>query len=245
MPNKIAKLSIIIPSYNEGKNILKNIRYAVKIFGSLPMIKDFEIIVVDDGSIDNTRSEAAKISNRHVKIIGYEKNMGKGHALIYGVGFAKGDYILFLDADMEIDPRQIRKLLSIITFEDTDAAIFSKNMMGSKINSPLYRKILSRGYYFIAHVLINLPVNDTQVGCKIFRSSVLKNISHKIKTKKFAFDLELITVMYMMGSRIIEVPVEINFSREAMRIKLRNILRMFLDTLDIFYRYRIKKFNRI
>jgi glycosyltransferase involved in cell wall biosynthesis len=233
------KLSIIIPAYNEGNGIKKNLEYLASVFRSEPVLKDFEIIVVDDGSSDNTRIKARKV--KKVKVVGYGENRGKGHALLYGTGYAKGNYILFMDADMEIDPIQAKKLMCGMQAKKADIAIFSKNMRDSRINFPLYRKVLSRGYYFIVHMLFNLPVNDTQVGCKLFRTSDLKKVVGMVKTEKFAFDLELLFLLNASGCKIIEVPVDINFRRETIRISMRNILRMFSDTINIFYRYRIKK----
>jgi glycosyltransferase involved in cell wall biosynthesis len=234
------KVSVIVPAYNEGMAIKKNLEYLSRTLHSEPLLRNFEIIVVDDGSTDNTREEAKKFGK--AKVVGYENNRGKGAALIYGLVFAKGDYILFIDADMEIDPRQAKKLMEVMLAKNADVVIFSKNVRGARINFPLHRKVLSRGYYFIVHLLFNIPVNDTQVGCKMFRVAALKKVADKIKTEKFAFDLEMLYLLNTAGYRIIEVPVEISFRREKLRISMRNILRMLSDTLGIFHRHRIKKY---
>ena len=121
MFDKNLKISVIIPAYNEEKNIINTIN-ETKI--ELEILKyDYEIIVVYDGSTDKT-FELVKnnysFEKDKVKIVGYKTNSGKGNAIKYGTGFAKGDYILFMDADLDLHPRQLGRFLNEMTKTNTD-----------------------------------------------------------------------------------------------------------------------------
>lgn len=232
-------LSIIIPVYNESKIIQRNLSLISSALRSTKL--KYEIIVVDDGSEDDTFSEAKKSSkkDRLVKSIRYANHRGKGKALLYGFRHSRGHHIVFYDADLEIPPKSIFYLLAELKSEDTDIAIFSKNHPSSEINFPFYRKLLSRGYYLLTKLLFRLPVNDTQTGCKIFRRNVLSSLSKKVVTKRFAFDLEILAYANRLGFSILELPIKIKFKRQKSRISIRNVFDLILDTLVIFYRIYI------
>jgi len=228
-------LSVIIPVYNERKIIQRNLGF---ISSALRRAKlKYEIIVVDDGSEDDTFSEAKK--NRLIKAIRYTNHRGKGEALLYGFHHSRGDHIVFYDADLEVPPQSIFYLLTKLKSEDSDIAIFSKNHPSSEINFPFYRKLLSRGYYLLTKLLFRLPVNDTQTGCKIFRRNVLSSLSKKVVTKRFAFDLEILAYANILGFSILGLPIKIRFKRQKSRISIRNIFDLIMDTFIIFYRIYI------
>jgi dolichol-phosphate mannosyltransferase len=233
-------LTVIVPAYNEGKIICSNLEKIDRVCKKYSI--DYEIIVADDGSEDDTRKEAERAlkKNRHIKVVGYTKNRGKGGVIKYAFQFSRGEYVAFIDADLDLEPREIFHLLKSMNDYDADIAIFSKYCKGSRTNFPLHRKILSKGYYMFAKMLLGLPVSDTQVGCKVFRREVLENVIPKLSTKKFAFDLELLAYANKIGYTLVEIPARINFRRHRIRINFWDILRMFFDTLVIFYRVRLK-----
>ena len=142
----------------------------------------------------------------------------------------------FIDADRDIDPKYLLFLLG--NMNDTDIAIFSKNHPESRTVFPAYRKVLSKGYYVLVRALFNLPVSDTQVGCKVFRKEVIKRVCPLISTTKFAFDLELLAYAHKFNYRIKEFPAVLNFSRDKGRIRLKNVARIFVDTLLVLYKIR-------
>jgi glycosyltransferase involved in cell wall biosynthesis len=225
-----------VPAYNESKYIEKSIKRIVGVLGAKKLT--WELIIVDDGSTDGTLGVANKLRRvyKNLKVVGYENNRGKGAAILFGSSFAKGDYIAFIDADRDIDPRYLIFLLEAMN--GTDIAILSKNHPQSKVKFPLYRKILSKGYYILVRILFSLPVSDTQVGCKIFKNQVIRKIKPFISTKRFVFDLELLAYSYELNYKIKEYAVVLNFSREKSRISVRNILRMLLETLFVLYKIK-------
>lgn len=233
-------ISIIVPAYNEGKFIFKTIKEIEKTMENLGL--DYEVIVVDDGSKDNTYEEARKAAklNSRVKVVRKE-NGGKGSALKYGFNFCSGKLVTFIDADLDLHPRQIPLFIEYMKKYDADVVVGSKRHPLSKIKYPSFRKFLSRVYQIIISFFFRLNVRDTQAGLKLFKYEVLKEVFPRVLCKKYAFDLELLVNANHRGYKIVEAPVELNWQRIASRIKFKDILRIALDTAAIFYRFRILK----
>ena len=238
------KVSVIMPAYNEEKHILHNIEETVRVFDQFAC--NYEIIVVDDGSLDNTYKEALKAQNGHANVI-VKRNMinrGKGRAIKHGFRFAQGDYIVFLDADLDLHPGQIKGLFDIMKREDSDIVIGSKRHSASVLNYPKRRKIISYFYNLLVRILFASQIKDTQTGLKVFKRKVLDSLFHVILVKRFAFDVELLMVAHHIGHRISDAPIEINFGREQKigRIRVIDILNTYWDTLAIFYRMYLRRY---
>ncbi|MDP3916720.1 MAG: glycosyltransferase [Nanoarchaeota archaeon] len=233
----MGKLSVVIPMYNEN-NIYKNMKEMVRSIDN--NFDDYEIILVDDGSTNNCLSEAKKLKSKKLKIVGYEKNKGKGHALKYGYKFVTGEYVTFIDADLDLHPDQIKGFFNYMG--DADAVIGSKRHPASKIYYPWYRKILSFGYHLFIYLLFGLKLKDTQSGIKLFRKKCLDVVLPKVAVKKYAFDLELLVVANKYGFKIREAPIKLSYKFSGTGINLRQIYQMFIDTLAIFYRLRILRY---
>ena len=233
------ELSVIVPCYNgEGYicSSLKAIEDEVK-----NLAGSYEIILVDDGSTDRTFREAQKVRSDNIKIFRYEKNSGKGHAVKYGFKFAAGKLVSFIDADLDLHPRQISRFLGEMKKTGADIVIGSKRHPESMVNYPLKRKILSRIYQALVWALFGLNVRDTQVGLKLFKFKCLKDIMPKILVKKYAFDLEILANAHRLGYKIVEAPIELDFKNSS-SINTYAIWKMFLDTLAVFYRMRILRY---
>jgi len=238
---RVKDLSVIIPAYNEEKIIFKTIREVEKVLNKLKL--SYEIIVVDDGSTDNTYKEALRAArlNGRIKVVKKE-NDGKGSALKYGFNFCSGKLVTFVDADLDLHPRQIPLLIEYMKRYNADIVVGSKRHPLSKINYPFHRKFLSLAYQLIVKILFNLNLRDTQAGLKLFKIEVLKKIFPRILCKKYAFDLELLVNAHHKGFKIVEAPVELNWQRIANRLRLRDIWKIALDTAAIFYRLKILKY---
>ncbi len=238
---KFKLLSLIVPAYKQEKTIIKDLKNLSKVLSTLPF--KHEIIVVVDGFLDKTYEKAKSIRNKNIKVFGYEKNIGKGSTIKYGIEKADGDIIGFIDAGMDLDPTEISIMLDIMEWNNADIVVGSKLHPDSKVSYPIARKILSWGYRTLTHVLFGFKVKDTQVGLKIFKKRVAKEVFSKIIVKRFAFDIEVLAVAYKLGyTKIYESPIKLNF-RGASSITSSSfwsvIFWMLLDTAAVFYRLKI------
>jgi glycosyltransferase involved in cell wall biosynthesis len=231
-----------MPAYNEGAAIRANILAVYRLLKGMKL--PFEIIVVDDGSGDWTYEEAAKAAKglKGIKVKRLEVNQGKGWALKEAFRLAKGEWIVFLDSDLDLDPSQVRLFFEIQKERDVDVVIGSKRHPDSKLNYPLKRRFVSSGYFFIVKTLFGLPISDTQTGLKLFRREVLRKVFPKVLVKRYAFDLEVLVLAHHLGFTIAEAPVIVNYRGKFGHIGLRSIFNIFWDTLAVFYRLRIKKY---
>lgn len=235
-------VSVIIPCYNEGERINHNLHeclLTLKLIG-LP----FEIIAVNDGSSDDTFQEITRlaITNPEIIPVTYSRNAGKGYALRMGALKARGDLIVFMDADLEIHPKHATLFIQEMRSTGADMVIGSKRHPRSVVDYPKKRQMLSWGYHILVRVLFGLRLSDTQPGFKLLRREVLEEELGKVKANRYAFDLELLVNAYADGFKIVEAPIELNFSRAfGGRIGYRSVNHIFKETMGIFVRYRANK----
>lgn len=236
-------LSILMPAYNEAQSIAENVCETVDTMRALGI--DFEIIVIDDGSMDGTHTaaiEALRAWPDRVRVVRCTRNEGKGNALICGALYSKGDHVAFLDADMDLHPEQLGSFFALMEARDADAVIGSKFHPDSNVDYPPLRRVYSFFYYMLVRSLFGLPVRDTQTGIKLFKRPVLERVMPRVLVKRFAFDLELLANVHHFGYRIVEAPVTVNFRRVCSRLRLQAVWNVFVDTLAIFYRMRILRY---
>lgn len=239
--NGIKKISIVVPSFRQEKTIVKNIKSLQKSLVSIGI--PFEIIVVIDGEVDNTKTKLKQIKSKSIKIISYEQNEGKGFAVRRGMLQAEGDVIGFIDAGFDIEPEGISMLLNHMIWYDADIVVGSKLHPVSKIHYPFFRKVLSWGYRTYTHALFGFKVKDTQVGVKLFKKKVVKDIFPRLLVKQFAFDIEVLAVSYSLGyTRIYEAPIKLDFSGMSTIASkgFWNVIALMLwDTMAVYYRLKI------
>jgi glycosyltransferase involved in cell wall biosynthesis len=241
----IELLSVVIPAYKQEKTIVKDIKNIQKTLDTLGV--NYELIVVVDGMIDDTYKNASKLTSSKLKIMAYEKNEGKGHAIRHGMMHAKGDIIGFIDAGMDIHPAGFTMLLSHMEWYNADVIVGSKLHPVSRVNYPLYRTVLSWGYRFLTRSLFGFKVRDTQVGLKFFKRNVVRDVLPRLLVKRYAFDIEMLAVAYALGyKRIFEAPIEIKFNPGSTTIISKSLWHivslMIWDTLAVFYRLKIKHY---
>lgn len=227
-------ISIVIPMYNQSAYIVSSLSGLKRVLDSIG--RSYEVIVVNDGSTDNTLDILQKESSQtaNLKVLSYTPNKGKGHAVKTGILASKGQLVLFTDGDLDISPEIINDYF--IELESYDLVIASKRHPRSVVKSTLSRRFLSRVFNLIARLLTGIKASDTQAGLKAGNGKVLKKVFEMIVVKRYAFDVELLAVASIMNLRIKELPVNIEISK---RFKIKDIARMFIDILAISYRYRI------
>lgn len=195
-----------------------------------------------DGKIDKTYEKARKISSRKIKIYGYNDNKGKGYTVRYGMARAKGDFIAFIDAGMDINPNGIAVLLEHMLWYGSDVIVGSIRHSASKvIGYPSKRKIFSIGYHLITRFLFGLKITDSQRGLKIFKREVLVKVLPRLMVKTFAFDIEMLSVARLLGFKKIHDGPVIMDARKFKHSSIKNstVYNMLMDTLAIYYRLNI------
>lgn len=233
---KYNKFSVVIPVYNENEIILDTIRECETSLNGI----DHEIIIVDDGSLDGTYEKVQVFAREHnnIKIVNYGRNHGKGFAIRYGFKKSTGDIVAFIDADMNIHPRQILTFIKEMERTDADVIVASKRHPDSKVNYPINRKILSEFYYMFVKILFGLHIRDTQTGLKLYKRKVLEEVCPIVLVKRYAFDIEILANAHRLGYKIREAPVEINLDCDS-HVNKKAIWNMLWDTCAIFYRMSI------
>jgi glycosyltransferase involved in cell wall biosynthesis len=232
-----------MPAYNETNHIVSSVEETVKTFNEFGC--PWELIVLDDGSSDDTYDKAIEVSRKYPNNIIVKKNpynIGKGRAVKKALHYLSGEYVVFLDADMDLHPIQVQALFDIMRLDNADIVIGSKLHPNSIVDYPLQRRLISLVYYLLVRILFNLPCHDTQTGLKLFKTEVIRNVFPRILVKKFAFDLEVLVNAHHLGYKIAEAPIVLSPQRRYGRIGLSAIFATLWDTLTVFYRMHILKY---
>lgn len=234
-------VSLIIPVYKQEKTIVRDIK---RIKGVLDTIRyPHEIIVVIDGILDKSLTRVKQARIPQVRIVSYRHNQGKAYAIRTGMKYTKGDYVMFMDAGMEIDPNGISMLLEHMEWYDADIVVGSKRHPASRIVYSPMRKVLSYGYYWFVRIMFGVRVRDTQAGIKIFRKNVLAAILPYLLEREFAGDLEFLVAADAFGFRnIYEAPIKLDYqlSKFTSAATYGAIWNILIDTCAIYYRKNFK-----
>lgn len=228
-------VSFVIPAYNEGKVIARSLARLVRVLSKCSL--RYEIIVVDDGSTDDTRSEVVSFAQRHqLALIGCNKNMGKGHAFKMGLVRSCGAKVVFLDADLDIQLDNLNDYLSVL--DRSDVVIASKRHLASHITGPLIRMFYSYWFNILVRLLTGLKFLDTQTGLKAAKKHVISPFFLNIETNRYGFDVEFLIVANLQGLTIAELPINVRMNRLT---SLGEMWASLLDLLRIAYRLKIAK----
>ena len=230
------KISVVTPCFNEGKSIRKNIK---RIDDYLKQRFDrYEIIVVNDGSRDNTKEELARLQQEiGLKVVDNADNQGKGGAVKDGILAisAENEIVMFLDSDLGIPIEELEKFIVEIK-NSHDIVIASRFVPGLKIVRPVqvHRRVMEKSFRLIRMMITNnWNVKDTQCGFKVFRREAAMKIFPKITVKRFAFDAEVIFVANKHRYKIKELPIHLqNPPSRSLRI-FRDPVNMIWDLLRI------------
>lgn len=229
------KLSIIVPAYNEelriGKTIESILQYLLK------KDWDYEILVVDDGSSDQTVEVVKKAFGDcgiHKKIIQNERNRGKGYSVKRGMLEATGDFLLFTDADLSTPISDVEMMITALN-QGADVAIGSRDLSDSQveIHQNFLRELMGKVFNRLARLLTFKGIHDSQCGFKCFRHNAAKEIFSLQKIDGFSFDVEIVYLAQRLGYQVREVPVVWRNSPASRVNVLSDPLKMFIDLFRI------------
>ncbi len=239
-------LSVVMPLYHLAAEAADNLREAAGLFESHGV--KTELVPVDDGSGDGTdevlKGLVADWPYAHVtlKPVICRKNGGKGAALRAGYEASTGKYVMLLDGDLDIHPKQTPYFFEQMVVKAADIVVGSKRHPRSVVQYPWHRRIVSGCYFTLVRLFVGLPITDTQTGMKLFKRKILGYSLERMLVKTYAFDLELLSIAASRGAKIVEAPVVIRFGEKFGALKPNTVYQMSKDTLAVFYRLRLLRY---
>jgi glycosyltransferase involved in cell wall biosynthesis len=231
-------LSIVIPAYEESAKIARDVREAAAFLDSAGYTG--EIIVVDDGSKDDTAGAAQREQAPDgitIKAIRYEQHQGKGYAVRTGVQESKGEYVMFADSGYCVPYEDAQRGLELIKSDQCDIAHGSRKMTGCHIEKAqsFYRRICSKMFHWLVIHDMGVPAEftDTQCGFKVYNGDVARHLYSEAITNGFTFDIEIIMRAQKEGYRIKEFPVDWTCDRDSRLSPTRSSWRVLSELLTI------------
>ena len=195
-----AKLSILIPVFNERRTIAEAVRRARTV--ELPV--DREILIIDDGSTDGTGEIIKRLADSTVKVFQQPVNMGKGAALRRGFQESTGDFVVVYDADLEYDPRDWPALLRPI-LEGEARAVYGSRFTGERRNMMFWHWVGNRFLSLLTNVLYNTTLSDMETCSKLIEGDLIRSLN--LTSNRFDIEPEITAKLLRSGVRIYEVPI--------------------------------------
>ena len=235
------KFSLVIPVYNEAsrlENTLKEILSSTE-----KMENDYEIILVEDGSTDETDKIAERLAeeNSVVKFIHNEVRLGKGGAIKRGIEAASSGIIVTLDSDLSMNLSFLKNLVDSVE-QGCDICIASRFVKGKIVKRSISREVASRAYNFMVRTLFNSKIQDHQSGFKSFNSEKIKELIKNVQNNGWIFDTELLVRAQKMGMNIKEIPVVWVEDKEGSFNLRKDSISMGIELLK-FWRKERKNLN--
>ena len=230
------KISVIIPVYNQEATIKENILSLKRKLNYIGLNREFEFIVIDDGSDDGTWERVAELRHDDICVYGNAYNEGKGAAFKAAYEHATGDYIMLIDSDAQIDCEDLYTFFNIMLLYRADAVVGNKRHEYSNVRYSLPRWIVSNVYSCLCRTLFGIRLRDTQCGMKLFKRKAIARAMDRVLVKRFAFDLELIVALREQGVRIADAPVCVREQQGSGSVNIGNIIYTLKDTLAVWWR---------
>ncbi|MBZ5550174.1 MAG: glycosyltransferase family 2 protein [Acidobacteriia bacterium] len=226
--------SFIVPAYNESSRIRPTLNEMLRYTAEQNW--DAEILVVDDGSRDDTAEVIREYARAHsqIRLLQNPGNRGKGFSVRNGMLHARGDICLFTDADLSSPISEAPKLFEAIR-SGADVVIGSRWLRAElqTERQPLYRQAFGRIFNLVLRLFLGLTFKDTQCGFKAFRRAAAQRVFPLQKIERWGFDPEILYIARRMGLKVAEVPVLWAHSEGTRLHPFRDGMRMFVDVLHI------------
>lgn len=228
-------LSIVIPAYNEERRLPQTLHQVLD-WLALSKFSFHEVIVVDDGSRDSTARIAEEFARKNacVRLVRNPANRGKGYAVRNGMLEAKGEWILYTDADLSTPIAEIQKLCRAAREQDAAIAIGSRAVDRAlvEVHQPALRELSGRAFNLVMRAVTGLKFRDTQCGFKLYSADAARRIFSQQKQDGFSFDVEDLLIAKKLGLRAVEVPVRWA-NVEGTKVRLTQGMMSFADLVRI------------
>lgn len=230
-------ISVVVPCYNCATYIGEHV---AQLCAFLAPLGAYEVVVVNDGSTDDTLAvlQASAAANPHVRVLSYTPNKGKGSAIKVGMLKAKGEVIIFTDADLPYDLSAIPMFTKALGIE-ADVVLGARSDNGAVAGQRSHRTLLSKLFAALANMVLIQGVPDTQAGFKGFTKAAAKEVFTNVTIPGFGFDVEAIVIAQKNHLKVVSMPVVlVNQAPSTVRVGSDG-LKMCLDLIYIFFRYRL------
>ncbi len=238
------ELSVIVPSFNEEARLPHSLDLIAAYVNSAN--RSTEVLVVDDGSNDRTAEVAASFTDRiaNLRVLKNGENRGKGYSVRHGMQQARGEYVLFTDADLSAPIEEADKLLSAL--QQFDIAIGSRALNRDLIDvhESHFREFAGIIFNRIVRIVLWLPFVDTQCGFKAFRRERCRIIFEQQRIERFGFDPELLYLARHHGLRATEIPVRWSHSPATKINMMRDSIQMFVDVFTVRWNSLLGRYRR-
>lgn len=229
-------ITIVIPAYNEERRLPATLS-TVLAHLSRREWRFAEVVVVDDGSTDGTVRVVEEFCRTHpaARLLKNHGNRGKGYSVRHGMLEAKGDWVLFSDADLSAPIEEMDKLIEAAEEQGAAVVIGSRALDRSLIgvHQSFFRESAGRVFNLLMQLLTGLRFRDTQCGFKLFEARAAREVFRRQRLERFGFDAEVLFIARRLGYRTVEVPVRWSHSEGTKVSMFRDSLNMFLDLLRI------------
>ena len=228
------RLSVVIPAYNEEQRLGGTLQRVLDYLGDRG--HGFEILVVDDGSVDRTTEITEGFPDPPVRLLRLPENRGKGAALKAGVLASRGEWILLCDADLSTPIEDLETLET--RTDEASVVLGSRSVAESQVtqHQPIYRELMGKIFNSILRLLALVEERDTQCGFKLIRGELARELFGQLSIERFAYDVELVCLARDRGERIVEQGVRWEDSPNSRVHPVRDSLSMLADVLRLRWR---------
>jgi glycosyltransferase involved in cell wall biosynthesis len=233
---RLGSISVVIPAYNEESRLPATLRSVVSFLRAGPWAS-WEVLIVNDGSRDATAAVAgeAAAANPCVRLLNNPGNRGKGYSVRRGMLEARGDWVLFSDADLSAPIEELNTLIDAAAKQGAAVAIGSRALDRGliQVHQSRFRENAGRIFNLLMRAVTGLPFADTQCGFKLFERQAAREIFRRQRIERWGFDAEILFIARRLGYRAIEAPVRWSHSEGTKVSMFRDSVNMFLDLARI------------
>ncbi len=228
------QLSLVIPAYNEAAIISQTLTVVERYLNTLAI--DYEIIVINDGSTDETLTKLNDYQSPRVKVLSYQINQGKGYAVNNGMRIARGEYVLMMDVDLSTDIKEIPVFLATMKESNCDIIIGNRNHQPFyQQQRPWGRALCGVGFAQLSATMLGCPLKDFTCGFKMFTQQAKEVITPRQRIHRWAFDSEMLFIAKQHHLTVSQLPVEWKHQGNSKVMVIKALGESFLELLRIRY----------